>query len=107
MGRTASSAAGAPALKAGLLAAEGRFIVVWSGGELHARGGRGKEPAWPKRSAGLAGFPFYGELYFVKSGPAAGCCRLYRFSGEGGSSWQRRAVSSDQSVKALVVKHGV
>jgi len=25
-----------------------------------------------RRSAGLAGFPFYGELRFVKSGPAAG-----------------------------------
>lgn len=57
-----------------------------------------RKPAWPKRSAGLAGFPFYGELYFVKSGPAAGCCHLYRFSGEGGSSRQRRAVSSDHNV---------
>ena len=82
MGRTASSAAGAEALKAGLLAAEGRFIVVWSGGELPARGGRGKEPAWPKRSAGLAGFPFYGGLYFVKSGPASGCAAFTAQAGK-------------------------
>ena len=32
-----------------------------------------RKPAWPKRSAGLAGFPFYGELHFVKSGPAISC----------------------------------
>jgi len=41
-----------------------------------------KKPAWPKRSAGLAGFPFYGELYFVKSGPAPGCAALTAQAGK-------------------------
>ncbi len=44
---------------------------------MGARGRAGtvvvRKPAWPKRSAGLAGFPFYGELHFVKSGPAISC----------------------------------
>jgi hypothetical protein len=41
-----------------------------------------RKPAWPKRSAGLAGFPFYGELYFVKSGPAPGCAALTALAGK-------------------------
>ena len=41
-----------------------------------------RKPAWPKRSAGLAGFPFYGELYFVKSGPASGCAAFTAQAGK-------------------------
>jgi len=41
-----------------------------------------RKPACPKRSAGLAGFPFYGELHFVKSGPAPGCAALTAQAGK-------------------------
>ena len=58
----------------------GPFQLMESGPPPAARGICGcagvvvvRKPAWPKRSAGLAGFPFYGELHFVKSGPASGC----------------------------------
>ena len=35
-----------------------------------------------RRSAGLAGFPFYGELHFVKSGTASGCAALTAAAGK-------------------------
>ena len=41
-----------------------------------------RKPAWPKRSAGLAGFPFYGELRFVKSGPAVSCAAFTAQAGK-------------------------
>ena len=85
VGRTAASAAGA-------FAAQG-----WTGGRAWPLPGRLRMPAWPKHSAGLAGY------LIVKSGRGSSAA----FAAGKGSSTVRKAVSLDHNVWELVVKRGV